>query len=120
MIRSCVTWTSSSDRGWSVKKWGLLALLALLFVSSASTGVEAQEQRKLRHILVANEQVANKLLAAAKSGTDFKAMARRYSLDVGTKILGGDLDWVSPGQMEPEFSRAAFDIPEVGGFATWI
>jgi peptidylprolyl isomerase len=118
MIRSCVTWTSSSDRGWSVKKWGLLALLALLFVSSASTGVEAQEQRKLRHILVANEQVANKLLAAAKSGTDFKAMARRYSLDVGTKILGGDLDWVSPGQMEPEFSRAAFDIPEVGGFAT--
>lgn len=80
--------------------------------------LDAQEQRNLRHILIATENVANKLLAAAQSGTDFKMLARRYSLDVGTKILGGDLDWVSPGQMEPEFSLAAFSIPEIGGFTT--
>ena len=118
MIRNCVTLTRSKDAGWSFRSWVLLALTSLVFFGSGSPSLEAQEQRKLRHILVANENVANKLLAAAKAGTDFKAMARRYSLDVGTKILGGDLDWVSPGQMEPEFSRAAFDIPEVGGFAT--
>ena len=110
--------TRSRNAGWSFRSWVLLALTSLVFFGSGSPSLEAQEQRKLRHILVANENVANKLLAAAKAGTDFKAMARRYSLDVGTKILGGDLDWVSPGQMEPEFSRAAFDIPEVGGFAT--
>ncbi len=118
MIRNCVEVTQSRNAGWSFRSWVLLALTSLLFFGSGSPSLEAQEQRKLRHILVANENVANKLLAAAKAGTDFKAMARRYSLDVGTKILGGDLDWVSPGQMEPEFSRAAFDIPEVGGFAT--
>ena len=118
MIRNCVTLTRSKDAGWSFRSWALLALTSLVFFGFGSPTLEAQEQRKLRHILVANENVANKLLAAAKAGTDFKAMARRYSLDVGTKILGGDLDWVSPGQMEPEFSRAAFDIPEVGGFAT--
>ena len=118
MIRNCMEVTRSRNAGWSFRSWVLLALTSLVFFGSGSPSLEAQEQRKLRHILVANENVANKLLAAAKAGTDFKAMARRYSLDVGTKILGGDLDWVSPGQMEPEFSRAAFDIPEVGGFAT--
>ncbi|OUU26469.1 MAG: hypothetical protein CBC13_00315, partial [Planctomycetia bacterium TMED53] len=96
----------------------LFILVAFFSLLTAGSSLEAQEKRKLRHILVANEQVANKLLAAAEAGTDFKAMARRYSLDVGTKILGGDLDWVSPGQMEPQFSKAAFDIAEEGGFAT--
>ena len=118
MIRSCATMTQSVGHGWNSSRWVLTVLVSMVFIGSTSSSVEAQEQRKLRHILVANESVANKLLAAAKAGTDFKAMARRYSLDVGTKILGGDLDWVSPGQMEPEFSRAAFDIAEVGGFTT--
>lgn len=110
--------TEGPVRGWASRA-SLFIALVLLFVSwGGSSPLEAQEQRKLRHILVANEPVANKLMAAAQSGTDFKSMARRYSLDVGTKILGGDLDWVSPGQMEPEFSNAAFNIPEVGGFTT--
>ena len=92
----------------------LIVLLAGLGVTSL---VEGQEKRHLRHILVANEQVANRLVAAVENGSDFMALARRYSLDVGTKLLGGDLDWVSPGAMEPEFSAAAFNIAEPNGIA---
>lgn len=91
--------------------------ILLLAGLSVSALVEGQEQRQLRHILVANEQVAQRLMEAAESGTDFRALARRYSLDVGTKLLGGDLDWVAPGAMEPEFSLAAFKIAEPNGLA---
>ncbi|HIC23432.1 MAG TPA: hypothetical protein EYO84_08400, partial [Planctomycetes bacterium] len=91
-----------------------MLLLAGLSVTSL---LEGQEQRHLRHILVATEQVANRLLEAAETGTDFRALARRYSLDVGTKLLGGDLDWVSTGAMEPEFTLAAFKIAEPNGLA---
>ena len=91
-----------------------MLLLAGLSVTSL---LEGQEQRHLRHILVATEQVANRLMEAAETGTDFRALARRYSLDVGTKLLGGDLDWVSTGAMEPEFTLAAFKIAEPNGLA---
>lgn len=91
-----------------------LVLVAGLVVTSFADG---QEKRHLRHILVANEQVANRLVAAIEGGSDFRALARRYSLDVGTKLLGGDLDWVVYGSMEPEFSAAAFKIKEPNDLA---
>ncbi len=93
-----------------------LSVLLLLGLG-ISPLVEGQEKRHLRHILVANEQVANRLVEAIERGTDFRALARRYSLDVGTKLLGGDLDWVVYGAMEPEFSAAAFKIEEPNGIA---
>ena len=101
-----------------VRSLAIFRLSILLLAGlSVSALVEGQEQRQLRHILVATEQVAQRLMEAAESGTDFRALARRYSLDVGTKLLGGDLDWVAPGAMEPEFSLAAFKIAEPNGLA---
>jgi len=92
----------------------LLACAALAVLLAPSSG-EAQEARHLRHILVKSEEAADLILERIAGGVDFRELARKYSLDVGTKPLGGDLDWTVPQQLEPEFSRAAWAIAEKGG-----
>jgi peptidyl-prolyl cis-trans isomerase SurA len=42
-----------------------------------------------------------------ENGEDFAALARSHSEDPGSASQGGDLGWVNPGQMVPEFERAA-------------
>lgn len=39
-------------------------------------------------------------------GEDFAQAARAHSDDIGSAANGGDLGWVSPGQMVPEFEKA--------------
>lgn len=97
----------------------LIAGAGLLFVLGFLAGapLEAQEARHLRHILVKNEEIADAILARLSNGADFREIARKYSLDAGTKPLGGDLDWVVPQQLEVEFARAAWAIAEKGGTA---
>ena len=79
--------------------------------------VDAQEARHLRHILVPSEEAADALMRRLESGADFKELARKYSFDVGTRPLGGDLEWVLPQTVEVEFARAAFGIADKGGLA---
>ncbi len=88
------------------------AVLSLLITASLA----AQEARFLRHILVRSEPIADAIIANLDQGGDFKALARKYSLDVGTKPLGGDLDWTVPASLEPEFARVAWAIAEKGGY----
>ena len=91
-----------------------LAGLSLLLFTTPSS---AQEARHLRHILVKTEEIADLILERANGGTDFRELARKYSLDVGTKTLGGDLDWSLPQQLEPEFARVAWGLAEKGAIA---
>ncbi|MDP1568808.1 MAG: peptidyl-prolyl cis-trans isomerase [Vicinamibacterales bacterium] len=53
------------------------------------------------------------LLAEARSGADFAALAREHSQDEGSAVQGGDLDYFGRGRMVPEFEQAAFAL-EVG------
>ena len=41
-----------------------------------------------------------------QQGADFAALAREYSDDKGTASEGGDLGWVNPGAMVPDFEQA--------------
>jgi peptidyl-prolyl cis-trans isomerase B (cyclophilin B) len=93
---------------------GLLVLLTSLVLVGA---VEGQEKRELRHILVKSEAMADALMKEIGKGADFKELARKYSLDTGTRPLGGDLGWASPGDFEPAFAQAAFAIPNKGEMA---
>ena len=66
------------------------------------------EQRRARHILVSVEDdgdreaalaEANALAARVRGGEDFAEVARAESDDSGSANLGGDLDWVEPGDL---------------------
>jgi len=68
-------------------------------------------QAHARHILVANLNTAKKVEADLKSGKDFAAEAKQYSIDPGTKDKGGDLGWFRQHQMVPQFDQYAFSGP---------
>jgi len=57
-----------------------------------------------RHILVATEDEAKAIIAKLKGGAKFEELAKQ-SKD-GTAANGGDLDWASPANYVPEFSKA--------------
>jgi len=57
-----------------------------------------------RHILVDKEEDAKAIIAKLKGGAKFEELAKQ-SKD-GSAQNGGDLDWASPGNFVPEFSKA--------------
>ncbi len=54
--------------------------------------------------------LAEKVLAEARAGGDFAALAKKYSEDTQTASQGGDLDYFSRGRMDPAFEEAAFSL----------
>jgi peptidyl-prolyl cis-trans isomerase D len=51
---------------------------------------------------------AQQVLADAKSGKDFSALAAQYSTEPGASRSGGELGWFAKGRMVPAFEKAAF------------
>jgi peptidyl-prolyl cis-trans isomerase SurA len=56
---------------------------------------------------------AESLLAQIKAGADFDRIAKRESMDLATKDVGGDLGWMRRGVNLPEFDRWLFGGPFV-------
>jgi peptidyl-prolyl cis-trans isomerase C len=57
-----------------------------------------------RHILVGTEEEAKAIIAKLKGGAKFEELAKQGK--DGTAANGGDLDWASPANYVPEFSKA--------------
>ena len=85
-----------------------------LFDKKKSVQKQTVEQTKARHILIrpteirTEEQAHNLVTTIAtkiESLDDFILMARKYSDDYSNSMQGGDLDWVYPGQMVPDFEQ---------------
>jgi parvulin-like peptidyl-prolyl isomerase len=69
------------------------------------------EQVHARHILVADEALAEELQSQLAGGADFATLAQTYSLDLSTRIAGGDLGWFARGTLTtPELEAAAFAL----------
>ena len=79
------------------------------------------ERVKVRHILLSTtgkspeetkkiEVKANDLLKQIRGGADFAELAKKNSEDPGSAAKGGDLDWVTRGQMVPNFEATAFSL----------
>jgi len=58
-----------------------------------------------RHILVATEPFAEKIIQQLDKGADFAELARKESMDA-SKENGGDLGWFSPDRMDKAFVTA--------------
>jgi peptidyl-prolyl cis-trans isomerase C len=64
---------------------------------------------KARHILVKTKEEAEAIIKELDGGADFEAIAKEKSrIRVGAN--GGDLGYFGPGQMVPEFEKAAFAL----------
>ena len=84
----------------------------LWLIDKRTPSVTLQQQTKTRHLLVRpneirsisqTEELADELYNKLKNGADFTATAQEYSEDQGSTLQGGDLGWVTPGIMVPEF-----------------
>jgi len=53
---------------------------------------------------------AESLLVELKTGSDFEKLAKRESMDPGSKDNGGDLGWNRRGRMVAEFDRWMFAL----------
>jgi peptidyl-prolyl cis-trans isomerase C len=62
-----------------------------------------------RHILVATEPFAQKIIERLNKGEKFDALAKAESMD-SSKNNGGDLGWFTPGRMVPEFAGAVMAL----------
>lgn len=65
---------------------------------------------RARHILLQTEAEAKDVLAQLQSGADFAELAKKYSIDTGSKDNGGELGFFTEDQVVPEFGNAAFAL----------
>ena len=84
----------------------------LVYLADSVGGEQLIRQTDVRHILVKptevlSEQAAENLVvelrARIAAGEQFGELARQYSNDIGSAAEGGELGWINPGQMVPEF-----------------
>jgi peptidyl-prolyl cis-trans isomerase C len=70
---------------------------------------------KARHILVKTKEEAQEVIKRLEAGEKFEDIAKEKSTDTGSGANGGDLGYFAPGQMVPEFEKAAFAL-ELGAY----
>jgi foldase protein PrsA len=71
------------------------------------------ETRVVRHVLVKDKALADRLHNELKAGGDWKAIAKKYSQDPASKNTGGRMT-ATKGQLVPEFEETAFTIGNNG------
>lgn len=113
-----VTGMKKGDVAGPLRSASGLHIVKLLDVKGAEPHVV--QQANVRHILVKPSQIRSPeetralihdLRARLADGADFHALARQYSEDPGSAVGGGELGWVSPGQMVEEFERVMAATP---------
>lgn len=80
-----------------------------------------QSQVHVRHILIKPNEIrtnlesqmqAEKLYERVQAGEAFSELAKAYSDDTASALNGGDMGWISPDTLVPEFQTVMNIIPE--------
>jgi foldase protein PrsA len=67
--------------------------------------------RQVRHILVKNKALADQIYAQlTSSDAQFATLAKKYTIDPGSKAKGGALGSIQKGQTVPAFDKVAFSV----------
>src|SRR5690606_5348260 len=73
---------------------------------------QVRDEVHVRHILIKPSQIRSeaesrrlieRLRDRIESGEDFAELARNFSEDPGSALNGGDLNWIDPSSLVPEF-----------------
>ena len=84
-------------------------------------GQMVRDEVHVRHILIkpseirseaATEQLAERLYERIRNGEDFSELAKSFSEDPGSALNGGDLNWVDPNSLVPEFREVMANAPQ--------
>ena len=78
--------------------------------------VKGKEERRIKHILVNDEDEANRIRVNILRGSNFESLARERSIDKSSAQNGGDLGYVLKSELVPEFGDTAF-ILKVGAIS---
>lgn len=86
-------------------------LRARMAAQAVASSEATAEQVRAQVILVNDEGLARNLLERIRAGEDFSALAVANSLDLSTRVAGGDLGWFPRGWLTmPEVEQAAFNL----------
>jgi len=100
-IKKLYNWSVAEFKENVIKNQLLRKKLEEKLASSDSWLSSGQNQAKAK---------AQEVLAKAKAGEDFSKLAQSQSQDTATASTGGDLGYISRGQMVKEFEDAAFGL----------
>lgn len=81
------------------------------YYAKNKTNYATPASREIRHILVKTKALADKIYAQlATNDSQFAALAKKYTIDPGSKKNGGKLGSIQKGQTVPSFDKVAFSI----------
>ena len=70
--------------------------------------LKGQEEVKTSHILVDTEEKAKEIKKKLNKGSSFADLVKEFSKDEGSKANGGEIGYVTKGQLVPEYEEKAF------------
>jgi peptidyl-prolyl cis-trans isomerase SurA len=100
---------------------GGFIILKLLEKRGGQGQAQMRDEVHVRHILIKPSEIrseeetrrlATKLYDRIQSGENFADLAKSFSEDPGSALNGGDLNWVDPNSLVPEFREAMNETPQ--------
>ena len=100
---------------------GGFIILKLLEKRGGEGQAQMRDEVHVRHILIKPSEIrseeetkrlAQKIYDRIQNGDDFGELAKSFSEDPGSALNGGDLNWVDPNSLVPEFRQVMNDTPQ--------
>lgn len=94
--------------------------IILKLVEKRGGDTQVRDEVHVRHILIKpseirseaeTQRLAERLYERIRAGEDFAELAKNFSEDPGSALNGGDLNWVDPNALVPEFRQVMMDTP---------